>query len=227
MIFSHFQHGYIVLYFYHFGALSPSSGPPTPFTPWMNSQSYCIPKHPEKTQAKSSSWKRKMELHKGLTRWGCCKGDSQLGPAVRFVEGVGFQWYPSEHPDEASRKLQVGVSVWYTLERLAYPSCGSFLKIIIDSKVPDLKTVGGYWIVLRRVSCSVGWSSSPRSWALYLWTISAWKTKTGKAGSCWVACDRWILKRGWAQNGPCMNVAWMLQPLVKSSIDYGALKKRS
>ena len=30
---------------------------------------------------------------------------------TRFVEGVGFQWYPSEHPDEASWKLQVGVSV--------------------------------------------------------------------------------------------------------------------
>ena len=33
---------------------------------------------------------------------------------TRFVEGVGFQWYPYEHPDEASRKLQVvgGVPVY-------------------------------------------------------------------------------------------------------------------
>lgn len=32
-------------------------------------------------------------------------------------------------------------------------------------------------------------------------------------------------RMGWTC--PCTNVAWMLQPLVKSSIDYGALKKRT
>ena len=41
VIFSHFQHGYMVLYFCHFGALW-SSGPPALFTPWMNSGSFGI-----------------------------------------------------------------------------------------------------------------------------------------------------------------------------------------
>ena len=148
-----------------------------------------------------------MELHKGLTRRGCCKGDSQLGP----VEGVGFQWYPYEHPDEASRKLQVGGVPVYP-GTVSISQLWKFGKSSSTQKYRAVyKRYGGYWIVLRRVSCLVGWSSSPRSWAPYLWTISAWFGKTGKAGSCWVACDRWILKRGWAGKWPlhecCMNVA--------------------
>ena len=69
----------------------------------------------KKLKRKSSSWKRKMELHKGWTWWGCCKGDSQLGPAVRFVEGGGFPviaiWTSGWSFPEASSVLYIAFDI--------------------------------------------------------------------------------------------------------------------